>query len=308
MKYLNITFIIILISIFFGCKKKEAQKNETIVTALYTVDKDAGESPLTVAFSNKSENPGYYAWDFGDGNVTTFLPLEFTYTFKNYSFTEDAKYTVTLTSMASSNVQPQYSKVITVYKKKKGTVTDFEGNVYPTVVIGNQTWMAENVRSTKYADGTDIAEVKSYNNDDANVSTYGRLYTWDGAMNYSTIVLSQGVCPDGWHIPESAELSELREFVENDSQIDKDAYLLKSKTGWDNNGNGIDMYGFNALPAGTFSPYGNFGGMGFMSSWWSSVSLGTNAEFIGMNENSDMVNSYSIDKKYYLSVRCVKND
>jgi uncharacterized protein (TIGR02145 family) len=125
------------------------------------------------------------------------------------------------------------------------TVTDFDGNVYQTVKIGNQTWMAENLRTTHFSDGSDINNGNQftsypqdvimegsdstkyffyYNNDSLNGQIYGCLYNWFAAVN-SVISSSenpseiQGVCPSGWHIPSESEWNELKEFVGENSGI-----------------------------------------------------------------------------------------
>ena len=107
--------------------------------------------------------------------------------------------------------------------QKESTVTDIDGNVYQTVTIGAQTWMAENLRTTRYADGTPITNgtlndpysyqgscYYIYENDPLNASTYGLLYTWWGATNTQGIFYTypdgiQGACPTGWHIPNQYE-------------------------------------------------------------------------------------------------------
>jgi uncharacterized protein (TIGR02145 family) len=107
-----------------------------------------------------------------------------------------------------------------------GTLTDIDGNTYKTLAIGDQNWMAENLRVTHYADGSAIPEVSDemiwegmstlvdaycwYNNLSAYGDTTGALYTWAAAMNSAVSSDSvpsgiQGVCPDGWHLPSDAE-------------------------------------------------------------------------------------------------------
>jgi len=92
-------------------------------------------------------------------------------------------------------------------------ISDNDGNVYKTTKIGNQTWMAENLRSTRYSDGTPI-ENFCYNNDTAYVKQYGRLYRWAAAMKNAGSSSSnpsrvQGASPVGWHLPSDAEWQQL---------------------------------------------------------------------------------------------------
>ena len=148
------------------------------------------------------------------------------------------------------------------------TVTDVDGNVYPTVRIGEQCWMRDNLRTTRYADGTPIplgtegssttayryyppgdnsANVAAYryypNNNRANVSKYGYLYNWPAVMNGSLSSNSnpsgvQGICPNGWHVPSDAEWTELTNYVSSQSQYvcgsdeDNIAKALASEVGW----------------------------------------------------------------------------
>ena len=112
------------------------------------------------------------------------------------------------------------------------TVTDYDGNVYQTVQIGNQCWMKENLRTTHYADGTTIplgtstSTTTSYrynpNNDANNVPTYGYLYNWTAVMNGAGSSIAtpsgvQGVCPTGWHVPSDAEWTQLTDYVGSQS-------------------------------------------------------------------------------------------
>ena len=124
-----------------------------------------------------------------------------------------------------------------------GSLTDIEGNTYKTVVIGTQTWMAENLKSTSYADGTPITSGNSLEsnivdpykkfyfnypaNDDYHAIyglhyTYLReniiLYNWAAATRAEESGIGrQGICPDGWHIPNMYEWNELFDFVGQDS-------------------------------------------------------------------------------------------
>lgn len=145
-------------------------------------------------------------------------------------------------------------------------IIDYDGNVYNTVTIGSQVWMAENLKTTHYADGTAIPLVSTiatwdsltstskaycwYNDDIANKATYGALYTWPAAMNgkaSSEINPSfiQGVCPAGWHLPSFAEWVQLEKYLAKngynydgtDAQYGREgaklAKSLASTSGWE---------------------------------------------------------------------------
>ena len=134
---------------------------------------------------------------------------------------------------------------------------DRDGKTYKTVVIGSQTWMAENL---KY----ESANSYCYGGDTANCTKYGRLYTWAIAMDsagtwsengkgcgYGETCTPtspvRGVCPKGWHIPSKGEISVLYDNVGGENVAGK---MLKSTSGWSESGNGTDSFGFNALPSG----------------------------------------------------------
>lgn len=158
------------------------------------------------------------------------------------------------------------------------TVTDFDGNIYHTVQIGNQLWTVENLRVTKYNDGTDIPKVIdngawaalttdaycAYNNDENNVPTYGLLYNWY-AVNTGKLA------PAGWRVPTEADWTILENAVVGGSGTA--GTKLKATLGWNENisGNGTDDYGFRALPGGSRNDNGNFINLGYSGNWWSTV-------------------------------------
>ena len=113
------------------------------------------------------------------------------------------------------------------------TLTDYDGNDYHTVEIGQQCWMKENLRTIHYADGsiipvgTELSETTAYryypNDNSANVPIYGYLYNWAAVMHGAASSSAnpsgvQGICPDGWHVPSEAELMQLINFVSSQSQ------------------------------------------------------------------------------------------
>jgi len=168
------------------------------------------------------------------------------------------------------------------------TVTDSEGNVYTTVKIGNQWWMAENLKVTKYRTGESILKVTSnsqwaslddtetpaycaYNNNDTYANSYGYLYNWYAAKD------SRNIAPEGWRVATNADWEELAQYVATENGYTKTdvndwnnvGIHLKSTTGWDSNGNGTDDYFFNAIPVADRSRTGSFGGPGIFAFFWS---------------------------------------
>ena len=212
-------------------------------------------------------------------------------------------------------------------------VTDIDGNVYKTVKLGNQVWMAENLRTTRYADGTPIplgTEASSttayrYYPDDnsANVSDYGYLYNWAAVMNGSASSdanpsVVQDICPDGWHVPSDAEWTELTNYVKSQSQYVCGDYTgniakaLASEEGWYSyygecavgNPDANNATGFSARPAGNY--YGGYYDFGNYADFWSATqSDSTNA--YGRNlyyASAGVYRSYNYKDGGY-SVRCI---
>ena len=218
------------------------------------------------------------------------------------------------------------------------TVTDVDNNVYNTVQIGQQCWMAENLRTTKYADGTVIplggsttSTTTAYryrpNNLSSNVSTYGYLYNWKAVMrnnNSSSANPSgvQGVCPTGWHVPSDAEWTQLTDYVGSQSGYQcssSSIYIgkaLASTTGWEtstlicsvgNNQSTNNVTGFNARPAGQNDGSGYYD-FGSMARFWSSTQAsGSNAHIRYLYCIYNGVYSYDYNKSYAFSVRCLRN-
>ena len=152
----------------------------------------------------------------------------------------------------------------------RGTVTDVEGNTYRTVKIGNKWWMAENLKTRHYRDGTEIICLNDssrgsydspayayYNNNDSLRSIYGCLY------NYKAVKTGK-LAPAGWHVPSYTDMWALLEFLglqdwyrDYDGYYDYDGYdKLKAVTGWESGG-GTDEFGFTALPGGKFGCFGD---------------------------------------------------
>lgn len=199
-------------------------------------------------------------------------------------------------------------------------ITDIDGNVYHSVTIGTQTWMVENLKTTKYRNGDPIPNVTvneqwdtlttgaycNLRNLTSNIATYGRLYNWYAVND------SRNLCPSGWHVPSSEEWNVLLQFLNSNGYIGlTEVNALKSTTGWSGNGNGTDNYGFKALPGGSRSLYGYFPSTyNDDGRWWTSTEayLSTDeANYIEMRSTSQGVEKNGFDKSMGCSVRCVKD-
>jgi uncharacterized protein (TIGR02145 family) len=197
------------------------------------------------------------------------------------------------------------------------TVTDKDGNVYSTVTIGSQVWMAENLKTTKYRNGDLIGTTTPATKDisgestpkyqwacrgnETEVAAYGRLYTWYAVTD------SRNVCPSGWHLPSDAEWTTLTTYLGGESVAG--GKLKAIGTGyWDSPNTGANnQSGFTALPGGVRGSTGSFYTLKNWGGWWSSTvpSVTTTALFRHLDYYDTTVEKYGYDKRNGISVRCV---
>jgi uncharacterized protein (TIGR02145 family) len=197
-------------------------------------------------------------------------------------------------------------------------LTDIEGNVYRTVVIGNQVWMAENLRTTKYFDNTNIPYVSDngawsslstpaccwYKNDESKkYQKYGLLYNW-------FTVNTGKLCPTGWHIPSEDEWITLADYLGGEDYAGGKLKELGINHWIFPNTGASDVFGFSALPGGYRSGLysGTFRALGYIGWWWAgkesdldwarSRTLAFDESVIAKGKGLK-INGYS--------VRCVKN-
>lgn len=185
--------------------------------------------------------------------------------------------------------QTSSSRDVSSAPKKAGILKDVrDGQTYKTVKIGSQVWMAENLNY-------EMQDSYCYQGYESNCYVYGRLYEWDVARKS---------CPRGWHLPSKAEFEKLFKFVGGQSKANS---KLKSKNGWNRNGNGLDVFGFSALPAGYRDGEGKYDDEGFHTYFWSSTEGGSGAYYM-LLAFYDKAILDDIYKNYYFPVRCLKNE
>jgi len=216
-------------------------------------------------------------------------------------------------------------------------VTDIDGNVYQTVIIGDQLWMAENLRVTRDASGNSITRY-CYDNDGTNCELYGGLYTWNTVMNGESSSSGnpsgvQGICPDGWHVPSDAEWTELVNYVVSQGYPNnwndpngagnalKSCRQVDSPLGgncdtsehprWEEHDthHGYDAFDFSALPGGDRWSDGSFDRLGARGYWWSSTEYSSASTWYrSMGNSNGSVNRAYSSKNYGFSLRCVRNN
>ncbi len=218
-------------------------------------------------------------------------------------------------------------------KVTSGTiVTDIDGNVYQTVMIGSQVWTVENLRTTKYNDGTAIPYVTDnsawanlttpgycyYGNDSAaNAVKYGALYNW-------YVVETGKLAPAGWHVPDSVDWDILQNYLiangynwDGTTTGNKIGKSMAAKTDWNssategdvgNNLSSNNSSGFSSLPGGGRNNNGSFGNIGGYGDWWSSTERNaTSAYFCRLSSHHPGLNRDYDNKEYGIYVRLVKD-
>jgi len=195
--------------------------------------------------------------------------------------------------------------------KLSEALTDIDGNVYEIAIFGNDLeFMAENLNVAHYRNGDPIPEITDsvvwdtlstgawcyYNNDP--MSPYGKLYNWHAVND------SRGLAPDGWHIPTYEEWDEFRWNIKGYPERGK---KMKSRSGWNNSGNGSNETRFNGFPGGRRYVQ-NFGKIGDEGYWWSSTEESTGwAQYFYLDSSHDYFGESKIQKTSGFSVRCFKD-
>jgi uncharacterized protein (TIGR02145 family) len=184
----------------------------------------------------------------------------------------------------------------------------YEGKTYNTVQMGSQCWLRENldvgmmVDSLQNQTNNSVIEKYCYNNDPNNCNTYGGLYQWNEAMQYTTAPGAQGICPAGWHIPTNAELSTLEITVNGDGNA-----LKEIGQGY-GDGAGTNTSGFSVLLAGYRRDNSTFGWLGSNACLWASTEYRTSYAYIRcLFSTTGWINTSDVTKGDGESVRCVKD-
>jgi uncharacterized protein (TIGR02145 family) len=209
-------------------------------------------------------------------------------------------------------------------KKSGKTVKDIDGNVYHTVTIGTQTWMVENLRVTKYRDGTPIPLITdsiewaklnngaycNYKNDLAIATIYGRLY------NYYTIIDQRKLCPKGWHVPSDKEWQVLIDYLGGEG-IAGGKMKETGNTHWVDfsKGGATNAFSFTALPGGSREyitlvngSSGVFDWLGMKGYFWSSTDWGDKYPwFRELQTGNPSVNRNHYNARCGFSIRCIKD-
>jgi len=216
----------------------------------------------------------------------------------NYSAGSSYSPTGNVTLYAKWNAESSVGGIPT--PTKTPFTDDRDGKTYNKVTIGTQVWMAQNLNYDIPNVSTDVC----YENSADSCAKYGRLFTWADA---------KAACPSGWHLPDTAEWTQLTDFV---GGLSIAGTKLKSSTGWRSYSGvptGTNDYGFSALPGGESTggegaSAGIFYDAGRSGYWWSATEYyASDAWYRGMYYNEENVGRSSFSKTFLYSVRCVEN-
>jgi uncharacterized protein (TIGR02145 family) len=217
-------------------------------------------------------------------------------------------------------------------------VTDIDGNIYPTVIIGNQVWFAKNLIVTHFNNGEPIPtgldnsqwtsttegaftiyphdDVENINSNEDMISAYGVLYNWYAVND------ARKLCPVGWHVPTGDDWSALASYINNVNQAGnklKSCRQVNSPLAGDCATNehprwnydelnwGIDEYGFNALPAGQIQSNGLYYFVGINAYWWTSNEVNNLGQMRYLYNSVGYFDDYYYSKNFGLSVRCLRD-
>lgn len=328
--FMLIFFVTLVFNV--SCKKDPTSSVNTAPTASFTIDPTAGTTSTTFTFdaSGSSDNEDATSalqvkWDWeNDGVWDTDYSTTKTAT---HQYSTAGTYTVKLEVKDSGGLTNFTTKEVTVSIEYTGTVTDIDGNVYQTVQIGNQIWMAENLKVTRYRNGDYIPNVTgntewtnlstgaycSYDNDNNNIDTYGLLYNWYAVDD------SRNLVPEGWHVPTDEEWKQLEMYLgmsqteTNDTGwrgTDEGGKLKEvGTTHWQSPNTGAtNESGFAAVPGGYRYSSGPFVSIGNFAYFWSATEYYSGSAWYRLlyYGSSDVVR-YDYYEQAGFSVRCVRD-
>jgi len=180
---------------------------------------------------------------------------------------------------------------------------DYDGNLYEIVQIGDQVWMAENLKTTHYANGTPIEDVKVYDDNENYVGTYGRLYTWYSVSD------SRNICPSNWHVPTDTEWTILTDYLGGESVAGGKLKEVGTEHWRFPNIGATNSSGFTALPGGSYEQgFGSYAPLHDGANFWTS----TEEDVTFAYARSIFYGNYSVRrwapiKTGHFSVRCIKD-
>jgi len=309
-------FLLIIISLI-GCNKEDPPEpipeppTNLIATVKSTsqIDltwEDNSNNETGFKIERKSDSENYTEVTTLGANKTSYV---------NNSLEQNTDYSYRLSAFNSTHDVGEYSNEVSVTTIKALTVSDIDGNEYLAVSIGTQIWMAENLKTTRLNDGTEIPLVTGdsewntlvtpglswYDNQPDNGNTYGALYNW-----YS--VETDKLCPSGWHVPSDEEWTTLSDYLGGESVAGGKLKEAGNQHWKSPNTNATNSFDFTALPGGYHNANGSYNLIGEFSRWWtSSAGEIVDSWFWYIGYNSGEIFSRKNARNSGFSVRCIKD-
>lgn len=312
-RFLNYLFIIIGLVLFTSnCKKDKKDKNDPIIIWSNPADISFGTLLSATQLNATSNVPGTFIYTPELGSKL------------NMGINQDLKVDFIPTDGGSYNsssktVKINVTKAVITFNSNLtyGSLTDIDGNVYKTIKIGTQTWMAENLRTTKYSNG-DVVPLVTDNttwghllsgaycnykntNDIDSVAIFGRLY------NFSAVTDIRNIAPTGWHVPSDSEWSILKNYLGN--SIENHKLKEASLAHWTYFNNDDNSSGFTAIPCGfRYEDTGTFPYIENQASWLSTTNFSsTTSCIVWFYDGTSLVGIGPASSKAGCSVRCIKD-
>ena len=289
-KFVLFVSLLLAFSTFYECQKEESEE-------------PAPAEPIEVTFevTDPSETGE------SDGSIETTIQggtLPYSFSWSNGETTKDIEglsagtYILTV-SDAGEQVLKDTVQLIDV-------VLDVDGNPYGFTRIGEQVWMSQNLRVAHAPDSSDITS-HAYEDNTQYEEDYGRLYTWNDAMNGSTEESAQGICPDGWHIPSDDEFKTLEIYLGMTQQEADMVNVWRGSPVGESLREGGDS-GYDALMSGRCIS-GYYQLLGQWEYMWTSTEYGNSAWRRCLSSTRSTVGRYNtFTKSYGFSIRCVKDE
>lgn len=290
----------------------------TSATFTATVNPNGAETSVVFQYTldNNKTDVAYGTKLSGRQEIQVTLEVPSLKTFADYSVKAKA------TNSAGTADSP-LSTAFSTLRLSAGTVTDIDGNVYNTVVIGEQVWLVENLKVTHYRNGDPIPNVTDrqawteattgaycwYDNDQSHKADYGALYN-----QYATVD-PRGLAPEGWHVPSDGEWMELRAYIRDNYSVTYVGVALKERgtLHWVGQNEGTDLAGFSARPGGirgnSATEQGVFMDFGTVACFWSTTMATSETSSwmpMIMNDNGNLYFA-SNGNHDGASIRCIKN-
>lgn len=302
-------------------------------------------NPISIKHSNTTNSKNHYYYD-NNKNNKSIIELDYTIgdELKFIGYANGMQDAVIFDSPTNDET---YNFAFTTFECGEPYIDSRDGKVYKTVKIGDQCWLAENLKYLPVDEEFDNAEegsltepfyyvydfatggsIDDLENDSAfvNYNTYGILYNWSASMGWDgqgdpPSEGVQGICPNGWHLPTHDEWTTMEKNVGSDPDAfpyggngvvgflgtDEGDAIKDINAGWCNDTTNCGTSGFNALPGGRRYSSGIFYGIGTGARWWTSTEWGAGAWRRYLEDVQPGINRFTDYKTFGFSVRCIKN-